>query len=349
MADLDANEVIFDELIQINLDLARLDATIRRKVLRLLRAMQKELISSIGNDSLTEWGLVRKRQQLRETKEIITKYFNNISAVTLNQTQSIPQIAATSASQALAVSVGSGVGGAVAGLIPTTNFLDTLAKNALIEGATQGDWWKKQSVDMIFRFEQAINLGLINAETNQQIIKRVLSIDGVTIKNAEKLVRTTVLGISNQARQKSFEQNESVIAAYVHTSVLDNRTCVQCAPRDGLEWTVNHQPIGHDIPWRIPPIHTNCRCSLYARTKTFRELGVDLDEIGDDERSSMEGMVTDKSFGNFMDRKGKAFTENALGKGRADLYRSGVITLEQLIDGNGNLVSVKALRAKYLK
>lgn len=349
MANIQANAAIFDESIQINLDLARLDSSIRRKVLKLLRSMQKELISSIGTDDLTEWGLRRKNQQLRETREIIAKYYNDISTLTLDQTQSIAQVSATSASQALAVAVGSGSGGAVAGLIPTTNFMETLAKNSLVEGAVMGDWWKRQADETVFRFQQAINLGLINAETNKQIIDRVIDINGITERNAEKLVRTAVLSISNQARQKSFEQNEDVIAGYVWNSALDSRTCAQCAPRDGKEWTVDHKPIGHSIPWAVPALHISCRCSLYPRTKTFRELGIDIDEVDDSARSSMDGVVTDKTFKDFMDRKGKAFTENALGKGRADLYRNGVITLEQLIDGRGNLISVKDLRDKYLK
>lgn len=348
MANIKANEVIFDEVIQINLDLARLDSSIRRKVLRLLNDMQKELLTSLGNDDLTDWGRRRKQQQLREARDIITNYYTDISALTLDQTQSIAEITATSASQVLATAVGSGAGGATAGLVPTTTFMETLAKTSVVDGATQGDWWGRQTAEMIFRFDQAINLGLINAETNKQIIDRVLDIEGVTTRNAEKLVRTSVLSISNQARQKTFEQNEDVIGGYIWVSSLDSRTCPQCAPRDGLEWTVDHKPVGHDIPWTVPALHANCRCSLYGRTKTFRELGIDIDEVDDNARASMEGVVTDKSFGDFMDRKGKAFTEQTLGKGRADLYRSGVITLEQLIDGRGNLISVKDLRDKYL-
>ena len=49
-----------------------------------------------------------------------------------------------------------------------------------------------------------------------------------------------------------------------------------------------------------------------------------------------------------MDRKGSAFTDDVLGKGRAELYKNGTIKLEDLINGRGRLLTLKELEEKYL-
>lgn len=349
MASTEINEVIFNEAIQIGLDLARLDASTQNEVLALLKQMQKDLITSLGNDDLTTWGRRRLNQQLKESQQIIASYYSDIEAITLASTSGIAPIVSTSVANALAVAVGNGAGGAVAGIIPTTNYMEALASNAIVEGATQKEWWARQSDEMAFRFKQAVKTGLVNAETNSQIIKRVLDIEGITTRNVEKLVRTSVMTISNMARQKTFEQNEDVISSLEWSSALDSRTCAECAPRDGLRWDIKtKKPIGHKVPFSSPPKHLNCRCSLIPITKTFRELGFDIDEVDLSARASMEGVVTDKNFNAFMDRNGKTFTDEVLGKGRSELYRKGIITLEQLIDGKGNLLTLKQLQNNYL-
>jgi hypothetical protein len=156
--------------------------------------------------------------------------------------------------------------------------------------------------------------------------------------------------VANQARSEVYEQNSDVLSSLEWSAALDSRTCPECAVRDGKRWDINtHQPIGgHSIPYSVPALHMNCRCTLLPITKTFRELGIDLDEMGSGARASAEGVVFDKSFKDFMDRKGKSFTDEVLGKGRAEMYRSGTITFNQLLDLRGNALSLKQLQDKYL-
>jgi len=47
----------------------------------------------------------------------------------------------------------------------------------------------------------------------------------------------------------------------------------------------------------------------------------------------------------FLMRKGKAFQEEQLGKGKAELFQRGVITdVSQLVDGKGNPLTVNQYR-----
>jgi hypothetical protein len=95
----------------------------------------------------------------------------------------------------------------------------------------------------------------------------------------------------------------------------------------------------------------NCRCSMIPVLKTWKELGINMDELSDNTRASMEGQVTDKTFADWLKRKTETdptFADRTLGKGRAELWRNGKITMDQMISG-GQPLTLSQLQAKYGK
>ena len=85
--------------------------------------------------------------------------------------------------------------------------------------------------------------------------------------------------------------------------------------------------------------------------KTWKELGINMDELPDGTRASMEGQVTDKTFTDWLKRKTESdptFADRTLGKGRAELWRNNKITMDQMISG-GKPLSLAELKAKYDK
>ena len=84
--------------------------------------------------------------------------------------------------------------------------------------------------------------------------------------------------------------------------------------------------------------------------KTWAELGINMDELPDGTRASMEGQVNDKTFEDWLRRKTESdptFADRTLGKGRAELWRNGKITMDQMISG-GQPLTLSELRNKYL-
>ena len=78
--------------------------------------------------------------------------------------------------------------------------------------------------------------------------------------------------------------------------------------------------------------------------KSFKEIGSDYPEMPKSTRSSMDGQVPEETtFKDFLDRKGEAFQDEVLGKGKAKLWRDGKITLQQLLDQSGNPIPLKEL------
>jgi SPP1 gp7 family putative phage head morphogenesis protein len=294
--------------------------------------MQSELNVKLNSNTLTELGKADVNRLLRQANETIEGYYQQAAKVV-----DLPELAINTAkatSQAIEAAILTAVS------MPTDKHLLSLAGNVLIDGAPSAAWWAKQSRDMQFKFAGAVRQGLIAAETNQQIVRRVTDAIAVSRRNAAALVQTSVAAVASDARMAVYKENADLIAAYEWLATLDKITCRACAARDGLQWTVDFKPIGHSVPFVNTPFHFNDRCQITVRTRMADELGLS------GARATAGGPVLG-NFDDFLERKGKAFQDELLGPGRADLYRRGVITRSQLLDQQGNPMTLAQLKAKY--
>lgn len=170
--------------------------------------------------------------------------------------------------------------------------------------------------------------------------------------NARALVHSSVQAVANAARLASFQQNADLIECLVWLSTLDSHTCLLCAMRDLQEYTLDGQePINHAHEWAGGPgaIHFSCRCVLSTRTKSFKDLGIELDEPGESTRPSDGGAVSSKmNFASFLASKDKAWRAEYLGPGRAEMYEAGKITLNDLLSLSRRKLSLDELRKKYM-
>lgn len=335
---------LIDKLISFTLDLNRLDAATKRKVIKLIDEAQKELLADIANKDLTVFGLARRRALLDDAKAIIESAYETARLALSDAVEPIPELTAKNVAKALQ----SKFPASIQPSLPTENVFKALATDSLVLGSTSTDWWAKQSADTIFRYNAAVRGGLTLGETNLQIRNRVLQVMQISKRNAASLVQTSISTVANAARKATFEANNDIIKGTKWISTLDQKVCEQCAARADKEWDNKGQPIGHGIPFATPPIHYNDRCILTAVTKTFRELGLDIDEPPTGTRASVDGQVSGKTtFDDFLKRKSQAWQDETLGKGRADLWREGAITLENLIDGAGRPLTIVQLKARY--
>lgn len=126
--------------------------------------------------------------------------------------------------------------------------------------------------------------------------------------------------------------------------------CALCMARAGSEWSndAEHKIISGNQSYAVPPIHINDRCVLIPKTVTFKELGIDLPEPPVGTRASNLGPIkADTTFKQYLEMVDKDQQDSMLGKGRAELFRDGKISLNQLLDGNGRELTLKELKSKY--
>lgn len=241
--------------------------------------------------------------------------------------------------------------------LPSAKTLERIAATSLIEGATIGQWFGNLQETTRFELSRAVKLGVSLGETNGEIWNRIKSTNergtevlAKTRRNGMAIVRTSVQTVSNEVRQATFQENADLVDGVQWLATLDGRTSEICVARSGLVWELpDYKPKGHNISWNGgPPAHWNCRSTSIPVLKSLEEMGVDPKDIPPAMRSSMDGQVAaDLTFDDFLKSKPASFADEMLGKGRAQLWRDGKITLSQLLDQRGNPLTLEQLRDRY--
>lgn len=341
----EADLILADEILSHKINLMRFTASERARVLKLLQKMQTSLRAKLLTD-LTDFGKARVNKLLKETDEII-----NSAYVGIQQSFDFSELAQTEAGVTSKILTGIGLEAA----LPTATALKSIVSNLLIEGAPSAKWWKKQAESTAFNFAAQVRQGVVQGETLQQIITRVIGspkkgIVGVmetSRRGASALVHTSISTIANDAAMTTFQANGDVIKGVQQLSTLDGHTSKICIAYSGAAWALDGRPInGTTLPFKGgPPRHWNCRSVLRPITKTYRELGLNINEVPTGTRASDLGQVkADITFNAFLKRHDKGYADDLLGPGRAEMWRKGRITLQDLVSGNGRELTLRQLK-----
>lgn len=329
------------------IDLARFDAGIRSRVIALLEDLERDAVAKLTARTLTDYQQARLNALLAEIRAAIDGYYERISTLTAAELQELAGL--ESAWQTTTLNTAAGFDLAKPLADPAT--LARLADATLIQGAPSREWWAAQSASTADQFTRAVRLGVGQGSTNAAIVADVRRNMDVSRRNAEALVRTSVQTVAAAARDDTLQANADILVGRQQISTLDGRTTDICMAYSGGVWDMEGQPIrGTKLPWKGgPPRHWNCRSTVIPVVKSFADLGIDLPELPPASvRSSIDGEVAaDLKFDDWLARRSKAQQDEMLGKGRADLWRDGKITLAQLLDQRGNPLTLEQLRAKY--
>ena len=354
------NDDMAEKTITHAINLLRVSAALRQPILDELMKLQRKLAAELvsfdfGKQTITKQ---KRTKDLFDTVEgIIRSAYSKMNDTHNEALTELAGVEAAFSKKLLADTIPI----EVSTVALTATQLKNIASEALIEGAPSADWWSRQAGDVLSRFKDTVRQGLLAGDSNAEIVQRIIGAkkrDGTSVvgfmdttrRNADALVRTSVQAVANRTRIETMQANSRVVKALVQVSTLDSRTTTICAARSGLQWDIETlEPIGHSVPFRSgPPYHIGCRSTVSPVTRSFRELGINIDEIPASTRASMDGQVSSAlSFDQFLKSKGEAFQNDLLGKGKADLWRKGNITLTQLLDMSGQPLTLAQLREKY--
>lgn len=347
-------QALIDEILAGQLDLLRYSAGVRAQVLGMLERLRRELRAQLLAEELTTFSKARLSTLLREAGLVVDRYYA--------QMQGTLDIAMTGAANATARQAAASLAAPMLLInmtpsLPTKTYMERLASNVLIMGAPSADWWSKQAADTTFKFSNAVRQGLLASETNEQIVRRVVGtptepgIMTATRSNVRALVHTSIQSVSAAARRETYAQNRDVVKGIRQNSTMDGRVTPICIAYNGQEWDINTlEPLpGSHLPYNGGvPRHFNCRSAEVPVLRTFRELGLDMDEPTIGARASSEGQIrADTTFEEFLSRRTPEQQNEQLGAGRAQMWRDGKITLSQLLSLDGNVLSLAQLTKKY--
>jgi len=267
--------------------------------------------------------------------------------------------------------------------------LESLATNTLIEGAPSSAWWSKQATSLQDEFKRVMRVAVARGETLPQMTARIKGtqdltklgvrgkVPGVTDemlraalgepgmlkkanRNAKALVKTSYQTVMSDARMEVYKQNDDVIRGVQYVAVLDSRTTVLCRAYDGSTWDNNQKPIGNTkLPFKQPPqgTHWGCRSVLVPIMRSLEEiLGIPgAEDIPEGTRSAfsqtgMRGQIAGSTnFDGFMKSLSREEGSKVIGKKRYDLWASGKLSLQDMLNAEGNVMTLAQLREKTEK
>ena len=355
-----ANQVILDAVQRHAIDLLRLEAGERQQVLGILRDLEKEIVAILTRIDPTgvseRYRPARLQKVLEQVRGTIRSAYRDAGAALSGELIGLADIEA----QFITRAITQGVGFGLATNALTREQLRSLARGVLVQGAPVSEWWSDQAKQTLQRFTREMRMGIASGETNAQLIRRIRGgrengelVKGfmqVSRNHAESLVRSATQAVAAQAKQAVYEANADILKGVGWAATIDNRTTVECAARDGLLYdAVTHEPIGHDLPWGGGPgnLHFGCRSTSYPVTKSWRELGLNIDDLPPATRASMDGQIpADTRFETWLEGQSKARQDEVLGAGRADLWREGNITFRDMLDQRGRELTLEELRSR---
>ncbi len=355
------NDRVLDEITGHSVDLLRVDAGLRKDVLRELKVLERDLVGQLEKANLheikrTPFQMRRMEKMLKQTRKTIRSTYRKIDKMEDKQLAGMAQVAEM---QAVAA-INTAVGAEVLSVGMSREMLAAIGRDTLIQGAPSKEWWGRQAGGLELKFKDNVRQGLLSGKTTGQIVQTVRGTrankykDGImhtTRKQAESLVRTSVQTVANEARMQTYKNNDDMVKGIEWVSTLDGRTSSICRTLDGLMWDNNRKPIKHYMKFPGPTAHWNCRSTQVSILKSWKELGAKrkFKEIPASTRASMDGQVSKKvSYEEWLKGKPEAFQKEVLGKGKWELWKKDKVGFTDLVDQTGNPISLEVLKEKFL-
>jgi hypothetical protein len=234
-----ANERLFDGLISTTVDIERYNATLARKIRRLLLDVQKEIIVEVTGaildaESLSSFRGRRLSRLLMEIDKITKSAYGEISVEMQKKLIDLSGLIITSTNNL----INSTVGITLSQISLSHEKLKSIVENTLIDGGLIGDWWEKSQAKITDEAQRAIRhelferaileaqRGIAKGEAVDVIARRIKDVLSISSKQSISLAKTSVFQVTSKIREEVYAKNEYLFKGYQFVATLDNRTCL---------------------------------------------------------------------------------------------------------------------------
>lgn len=332
-----SNGYLFDRLSRHQLFIQRLASGAVKDSLPILRKMAKEIRAALQRHDLTDFQTARLIALQIDISTITTAAGDALEA---QMTDSMTEFAVYEAgfTQKLlqgAVTVDlAGVSSVALGEAVTKAPMTLISGQKTIHTTFAGifdTFAVGVSREVMTSVQSGITAGATNAEITRDVIGLV---NTRTRAQAEAVVRTAASTTGSVARAEVYRQNADVLKGEEFSAVLDGRTTITCASLDGKIYQVGEGP--------QPPLHYNCRS---VRVPVVDDRFAALREGAT--RASKDGPVSSQTtYNSWLKKQPDAFQNEVLGPDRAQMFRSGGLSLDKFTDDAGKVYTLDELRAR---
>ena len=332
------NKQILDRMIGHQVGLLRLSNGITRKLIALMNRVEDDLIRQIkAVEDPARLGAV-----LADVRRILHASRPETQALLFNELTDLAQYEA----QYTKTLIEGAVPVKFSMTMPSENMLESIVKSTPFQGKLLKEWVEDLTESQRRGIRDAVRMGMVEGESIDAISRRIRGTralqykDGImeiSRRGAQAMVRTAVNHTATQSREALYKNNDDIVKGVQWVSTLDGRTTPICQSRDGQVFPVESGP--------RPPAHINCRSTTVPVVKSWRELGIDIDEAPASTRASMDGQVPDKTtYNEWLSGQPASVQDEILGKGKGELFRSGGFTVQDFVDDKGRAYTLAQLQ-----
>lgn len=339
------NDELLDQSVGHQINLMRLGTGIVRKIIAILEKTDKDLLARVERRARDGLNNTRLNALLAEIRKTNKDAYAAIERLAKRELASLAvyeadyQISMVQTTVPIEVNV----------LRPATDLLVAVVTTDPFEGALLKEWVQGLSEGRYRRVRDSLRKGMVAGDDVGTMVRALRGTkannykDGIleiSRRAAEAMVRTAVNHVATRSREVLYKRNEDIVKGIRWVSTLDNRTTPVCQARDGKVYPVDSGP--------RPPAHINCRSTTVPVLKSWREMGIDLDEMSPGTRASMDGQVPgDLTYEDWLRSKPAAFQDEVLGPTKGRAFRSGV-SLDKFVDKTGKAYTIAQLREREI-
>ena len=355
------NDDLFDASVNHAIDLQRYSAWMVQRIIGLLNRADADLFAqltaALERLPAESFTVERLESLLGSVRQINYQAYQQIDRELTTQLREFAQYEANYQLQLFQTTIPPQVVAAVGVASVSLTQVEAAVLSRPFQGRLLREWAQSIESDRMIRIRDAIRIGYTQQETIDQMVRRIRGTrakgyaDGIIEidrRNAQAVVRTAVSHTAASARDAFYEENDDLIKAVEWTSTLDSRTTPICQVRDKLRYhPVTHQPIGHKIPWLGGPgkAHWGCRSVGVPITKSWRELGIPIDDMTPTTRASMDGQVpAETTYSQWLQKQSAKRQDEIVGPTRGALMRQGKLDFDRLFDNRGQYLTLDQLR-----
>lgn len=130
----------------------------------------------------------------------------------------------------------------------------------------------------IINENQENKIGIILGEKDTRTEDEIVAQKRKYLHQDAQIYSDGVCSIGQSDQEHLIANNSYTVEKVIYVATLDNICCPLCWPLDGKTFPadINKRP--------AVPRHTNCRCLYIPKTKTWRDFGINIDELPPVER-----------------------------------------------------------------
>ena len=296
-----------DDLILLQIDLLRHDAHLRRQMMRRLGKAQREALAA----------LLDGKQDLAVLRTAYAQAGEWLEEALVG----LLPVAAAAFAQVYRKHLGNGFSAPDTFAVPE------------VYGASVSAWMTQQADKQAFILRRLARLGRAGGQDARQIADAVRKAWQSGNAQSETLVRTASAQAASDANLAVMLKSRRV-QYLIHKSHLDSRTTGVCRMRHNKRWTKALAPVGHNLEFRQPPLHWNCRSIIKP--------------LLDDQLREED----DYDFDEWLEKMPTPIREKALGKGKAAIWQAAkakgqALTIHDLLDQKGRELTLHELARRY--